>query len=78
MSPWSWALRCYWVPALSGRPISPAADRGSNFRIWRAYNNVYWPTIYLVDKKGLSRYRHIGEGAYAETERMIAALLKEM
>ncbi len=49
----------------------------NNFKIWRAYNNVYWPTIYLVDKKGQIRYKHIGEGAYEETERMIRQLLAE-
>lgn len=58
--------------------IRYAVVMDNHFRIWRAYNNVYWPTIYLVDKQGVIRYRHIGEGAYAETERMIRELLKEM
>ena len=49
----------------------------NNFKIWRAYNNVYWPTVYLVDKQGVIRYRHIGEGAYQETEQMIRALVSE-
>jgi thiol-disulfide isomerase/thioredoxin len=47
------------------------------YRIWRAYNNVYWPTIYLVDKKGVIRYSHIGEGNYEQTENMIRQLLAE-
>jgi thiol-disulfide isomerase/thioredoxin len=49
----------------------------NDFRIWNAYHNVYWPTLYLIDKKGLIRYTHIGEGAYEETERMIKLLLAE-
>ncbi len=49
----------------------------NEFRIWKAYRNVYWPTLYLVDKKGLIRYTHVGEGAYEETERMIKQLLAE-
>lgn len=57
--------------------IRYAVVMDNNFRIWRAYNNVYWPTIYLVDKKGVIRYRHIGEGAYTDTEQMIRELLKE-
>lgn len=57
--------------------IRYAVVMDNNFRIWRAYNNVYWPTIYLVDKTGAIRYRHVGEGAYGETERMIQDLLKE-
>jgi hypothetical protein len=36
-----------------------------------------WPTLVLVDKRGVVRYRHIGEGAYAETETMIRRLLAE-
>jgi len=49
----------------------------NDFKIWNAYRNVYWPTLYLIDKKGLIRYSHVGEGAYAETERMIQQLLAE-
>ncbi len=44
---------------------------------WRAYNNRYWPTLYLIDKRGQIRYRHIGEGRYNETEAAIQALLAE-
>jgi len=44
---------------------------------WRAYRQRYWPTIYLIDKQGHIRYKHIGEGAYAETERAIKDLLAE-
>lgn len=44
---------------------------------WRAYNNRYWPTLYLIDKQGNIRYTHIGEGAYEETERAIQQLLSE-
>jgi thiol-disulfide isomerase/thioredoxin len=44
---------------------------------WRAYGNRFWPTLYLIDKQGHIRYRHIGEGRYAETEAAIQALLAE-
>lgn len=44
---------------------------------WRAFENRYWPTLYLIDKKGNIRYKHIGEGAYQETEAAIQALLAE-
>jgi thiol-disulfide isomerase/thioredoxin len=49
-------------------------NRGDN---WRAYNNHYWPTLYLIDKQGRVRYVHIGEGAYSQTEVAIQALLSE-
>jgi hypothetical protein len=44
---------------------------------WRAYQNRYWPTLYLIDKEGNLRYIHIGEGAYRETEAAIQTLLAE-
>jgi cytochrome oxidase Cu insertion factor (SCO1/SenC/PrrC family) len=44
---------------------------------WRAYDNRYWPSLYLIDKQGHIRYHHIGEGGYKETEEAIQALLNE-
>jgi len=57
--------------------IKYAVVMDNDFRIWRAYNNIYWPSLYLVDKKGIIRYQHAGEGAYDETDRMIRQLLEE-
>ncbi|MBN2500756.1 MAG: redoxin domain-containing protein [Anaerolineales bacterium] len=54
-------------------PVAQDNDR----KTWGAYNNRYWPTLYLIDKQGNIRYTHIGEGAYAETEAAIQALLAE-
>lgn len=50
----------------------------NEFRIWNAWSNRYWPVIYLVDRQGRLRYRHIGEGAYRQTDRMIRELLAEV
>jgi peroxiredoxin len=36
-----------------------ALDAGS--RNWRNWDNQYWPSIYLIDKKGRVRYRWEGE-----------------
>lgn len=44
---------------------------------WRAYNSRYWPTLFLIDKRGHIRYTHIGEGAYKESEAAIQILLAE-
>lgn len=46
-------------------------------RTWRAYQQRYWPTRYVLDKTGHIRYQHIGEGAYDETEAVIQVLLSE-
>ncbi|MBM3925073.1 MAG: thioredoxin family protein [SAR202 cluster bacterium] len=49
----------------------------NNYDTWDAYNNQYWPAKYLIDQDGVIRYQHFGEGAYAETEDRIRALLQE-
>jgi thiol-disulfide isomerase/thioredoxin len=45
--------------------------------IWSAFSNNYWPRKYIADDEGYIRYDHIGEGAYAETEKIIQDLLNE-
>jgi cytochrome c biogenesis protein CcdA/thiol-disulfide isomerase/thioredoxin len=49
----------------------------SDYKIWQAFNNEYWPAHYFIDGKGRIRYHHFGEGEYAESERVIQELLKE-
>ena len=54
----------------------------NDFGYWKRLNNRYWPTVYLVDRKGLVRHVHIGEthsgdGGAAEVERIIESLLEE-
>jgi len=43
----------------------------SEHRIWRAFNNQYWPALYFVDAEGRIRHHQFGEGEYAESERVI-------
>ena len=47
----------------------------NDFGIWRAFDNHYWPAVYLVDGDGQVRFHHFGEEAYAETEQAIQQLL---
>jgi cytochrome c biogenesis protein CcdA/thiol-disulfide isomerase/thioredoxin len=49
----------------------------NDFGTWNAYGNRYWPAKYLIDRDGRVRFVHFGEGAYAETERVIRSLLAE-
>ena len=49
----------------------------NDFTIWRRYGNWAWPSAVIVDKKGIIRYTHIGEGAYRDTEDVIRKLLAE-
>jgi thiol-disulfide isomerase/thioredoxin len=48
----------------------------SDYNIWQEFHNEAWPAQYIVDSKGQIRYRHYGEGEYAEMERVIQRLLK--
>src|SRR5688572_7548455 len=54
-------------------PVAQDNEKGT----WEAYENRYWPRKYLIDNEGYVRYDHIGEGAYAETEKVIQSLLAE-
>jgi thiol-disulfide isomerase/thioredoxin len=49
----------------------------SNYRIWEAFDNQYWPALYFVDAKGRIRHHYFGEGEYAEAERVLQELLQE-
>jgi thiol-disulfide isomerase/thioredoxin len=49
----------------------------SDYKIWTAFGNEYWPAFYLVDGKGRIHYEHFGEGEYAKTERVIQEVLRE-
>ncbi len=49
----------------------------NDYRIWRAFENNYWPAHYLIDAKGQIRYQHFGEGNYRQTEQAIQDLLHE-
>jgi thiol-disulfide isomerase/thioredoxin len=50
----------------------------SDYKIWNAYHNQYWPAKYLIDKNGILRSTHFGEGDYGNTEAKLQTLLKEI
>src|ERR1700730_6155867 len=54
-------------------PIAVDSDYG----VWRAFDNNYWPAVYVADVNGRIRYHHFGEGSYDETEKVIQRLLSE-
>jgi hypothetical protein len=47
----------------------------SDYAIWSAFANRYWPALYFVDADGIIRDRHFGEGRYGRSERTIQRLL---
>ncbi len=54
-----------------GYPIALDND----FETWLEWDQRYWPAHYLIDKNGIVRQVHYGEGRYEETEALIQELL---
>lgn len=63
--------------AVSELKIAYPVAIDSDYGVWRAFDNNYWPANYFIDANGRIRYHYFGEGAYAESERVIRELLKE-
>lgn len=63
--------------AIKRLQIEHAVALDNSYGTWRAFDNQYWPAIYLIDKQGRIVYSHFGEGSYGTTEKKIEALLAE-
>jgi thiol-disulfide isomerase/thioredoxin len=49
----------------------------SDYAVWRAFNNMYWPAVYIADAEGRIRHHQFGEGQYDECEWVLQRLLRE-
>ena len=47
----------------------------SDYAVWRAFDNHYWPALYFADTQGRIRHHHFGEGEYQQSEMVIQQLL---
>lgn len=47
----------------------------SDYRVWGAFANRFWPAVYIADVEGRIRHHHFGEGEYPQTEMVIQRLL---
>jgi thiol-disulfide isomerase/thioredoxin len=47
----------------------------SDFAVWRAFDNAYWPALYFADAEGRIRHHRFGEEDYERSERVIQQLL---
>ena len=61
--------------AVAARAIVHPVAQDNDFAVWRAFDNHYWPALYLSDRDGVIRDRHFGEGRYEQTEQAIQGLL---
>jgi thiol-disulfide isomerase/thioredoxin len=49
----------------------------SEYAVWNAFDNHYWPAVYIADDAGQIRFHHFGEGEYPMTEMVIQQLLRD-
>jgi thiol-disulfide isomerase/thioredoxin len=49
----------------------------NDYAIWRAFDNHYWPALYIIDAQERIRHHQFGEGGYETSERIIKQLLGE-
>ncbi len=61
--------------AVAVRAIDYPVVVDNDYAIWSAFDNHYWPALYFVDRDGIIRDEHFGEGRYEESERVIQQLL---
>ena len=54
-----------------GYPIALDSD----YAVWEAFDNHYWPALYFVDADGQIRHHWFGEGEYEGSETVIRELL---
>jgi thiol-disulfide isomerase/thioredoxin len=49
----------------------------SDYAIWSAFANRYWPAVYIADAQGRIRHHQFGEGGYDECEHIVQRLLRD-
>ena len=62
-------------PAIKEREIDYPVAVDNHYDIWNAFDNHYWPALYFIDKDGIIRDHHFGEGRYEQSEHIIQQLL---
>ena len=65
------------VQATNREEVTWPVVQDNDFTVWHSYENRAWPAKYLIDKDGVVRYTHLGEGKYGETEDWIRRVLDE-
>jgi thiol-disulfide isomerase/thioredoxin len=61
--------------AVAARGIDYPVAVDSRYDVWSAFDNHYWPALYFVDREGIIRDQHFGEGRYEQSERKLQELL---
>ena len=61
--------------AMERNGVKHAVAQDNAYATWKAFGTQYWPSRYLVDRKGRIVLRQFGEGGYGQMESAIQALL---
>ncbi len=61
--------------AIDTRGIDYPVAVDNDYAIWSAFANHYWPALYFIDKEGIIRDHHFGEGRYERSEHVLQRLL---
>jgi len=61
--------------AIAERAIDYPVVVDNDYAIWSAFANRAWPALYFVDTEGRIQHRHLGEGRYESSERIVQRLL---
>src|SRR3954454_10029176 len=61
--------------ATTERAIDYPIAVDNDYEVWNAFANRYWPALYFVDRDGIIRDQHSGEGRYEQSESVIQSLL---
>jgi hypothetical protein len=61
--------------AVRERGIDYPVAIDNHYRLWTAFDNHYWPAQYVLDRQGMLRDFHFGEGRYEGSEHSLQKLL---
>jgi thiol-disulfide isomerase/thioredoxin len=61
--------------ATKARAIDYPVALDNDYAVWGAFANHFWPALYFVDRDGIVRDEHFGEGRYEQSERVLQRLL---
>jgi thiol-disulfide isomerase/thioredoxin len=61
--------------AMEERGIDYPVAVDNDYGVWSAFDNHFWPALYFVDRDGIIRDSHAGEGRYDGSERLLQRLL---
>lgn len=61
--------------AVKKHGITYPVVQDNDFMTWKAYENRYWPSYYLIDTQGIVRFEQFWQGWYDDLEQAIQDLL---